>query len=537
MGVNEFCDCFVIIRVIIVFTLNFRMNVVKITSVVSFSHEETAFPASNLLQLETYKKWKCPSGTKQAIAILQLDSMHQIETIDIGNEGSAFIEILVGRSADTDAQFEVLAPTSTLMSPADSKAWTNCNAVKMFTKDKMNSVTVDQKWDRVKIVCHQSYNTTKPFGISFIRIRAAGASKTDVSALKKTDSLGQFKLKDDSSPILSPGSLFFEAKDKQESKQEISTAAKARDSCSSPVSAARGTKATTQDTKIGTKDKVGEKLADKPVVDVSHILTGVIFALSGFKNPLRAQIRDKTTKLGARYEGDWSDKCTHLICAFENTPKYKDVLKSKASCIVKPEWIDECKSSKKRVSAKPFLMAKIDEPTRSFPKSDSPKKSPLKDKPSHTHGSSTDELSDTEMDWQKSDDVTNNETNRPTDYNSAYDASTDEETSANKVETKVKLDLLNLPDFLERCVVFLYGDFLLSEQKIISRYVITYGGLVSEYMSDTVTHVISGSDWDDNFDKALSENSSLQFVRPAWLFACHAQQKLCPHQKYAIVPV
>ena len=516
--------------------LHLEMSELKITSVVSFSHEEPAFPASNLLQLETYKKWKCPSGTKQATAILQLDSMHQIETIDVGNEGSAFIEILVGRSADTEAQFEVLAPTSTLMSPADSKAWTNCNAVKMFTKDKMNSITVGQKWDRVKIICHQPYNTTKPFGISFIRIRAASVSKSDVSTLKKTDSLGQFKFKDSSPSLISPGSLFFDTKDKQEnkqeSKQEISIAAKARDSCTSPVSAVSGHKVTSHGTKIDTKDIVSEKLADKqPEVGLSHILLGVIFALSGYKNPLRAQIRDKATKLGAKYEADWSDKCTHLICAFENTPKYKDVLKSKASCIVKPEWIDECKSSKKRVPAKPFLMAKIDEPTRSFPKPDSPKKSSPKDKPSLHTGSSTDELSDTEMDWQKSDDVTNN------DYDSAYDASTDDEYVNTKVEAKVKLDLLNLPNFLEQCVVFLYGDFSLSEQKTISRYVIAYGGLVSEYMSDTVTHVISGSDWDDNFDTALSDNTSLQFVRPAWLFACHAQQKLIPHQKYAIVPV
>ena len=513
------------------------MSDIKIASVVSFSHEESAFPASNLLQLETYKKWKCPSGTKQATVILQLDSMHRIETVDVGNEGSAFIEILVSRSADTEAQFEVLAPTSTLMSPADSKAWTNCNSVKMFSKDKMNSMTVDQKWDRVKVVCHQPYNSTKPFGISFIRIRAVSADKTSVSTLKKTDNLGQFKLKDNSSLIL-PGSLFFDTKDKKEGKQEVSIAAKARDSCTSPVSAISPHKATTQDFKVDTKDIVSEKLAvDKPAVDLSHVLKGVIFALSGYKNPMRAQIRDKATKLGAKFEADWSDKCTHLICAFENTPKYKDVLKSKASCIVKAEWIDKCTNSKKRVLAEPFLMAKIDEPTRSFPKSNSPKKSPLKDKSSDRNGSSTEELSDTEMDWQKSDDVTNNNHNRPSDYDPAYDASTDDEYIATKVESKVKLDLLNLPNFLEQCVVFLYGDFSQTEQKTIARYVIAYGGHISEYMSDAVTHVISWSNWDDNFDTALSENTSLQFVRPAWLFACHAQQKLIPYQKYAIVPV
>ena len=503
------------------------MGELKLSSVVSVSQEEPPFPAVNLLQPETYKKWKCPAGTKQATVILQLDAMHQIESVDIGNEGSAFIEILVGRSADSD-NFEVLLPTSTFMSPADSKAWANCNAVKMFNRGKLNSLTIDQKWDRIKIVCHQHYNTNNPYGLSFIKLRSADTSTQPT--LQKTDCLGQFKLKDDISPVLSPGSLFFSAKEKEKEKQEnkeISVAAKARDSCIKPV---------TSEAKVETAAKVikEEKVIEKQV-DTSRLLDGVIFALSGYKNPQRGEIRDKATKLGAKYETDWSEKCTHLICAFENTPKYNQVQKSKKSCIIKPEWVDDCKTKKRRLPIKLYSMAKIDEPDRSFPKSESPKKKPAAPK-NDVPGSSTDELSDAEdMDWQKSDDVTNNSKNKGSDLDSAYDASTDEEV-VEKVKPKVKLDLLNLPNFLEQCVIYLYGDFTESEHKTINRYVIAYGGHISEYMSDKVTHVVSGSAWDDDFDTALSDNTSLQFVRPAWLFACHAQQKLAPHQKYAITP-
>ncbi len=42
-------------------------------------------------------------------------------------------------------------------------------------------------------------------------------------------------------------------------------------------------------------------------------LNGVIFALSGFQNPLRSQIRDQGIKLGAKYRPDWTDDCTHLV--------------------------------------------------------------------------------------------------------------------------------------------------------------------------------------------------------------------------------
>ena len=57
----------------------------------------------------------------------------------------------------------------------------------------------------------------------------------------------------------------------------------------------------------------------------ARLLEGVVFTLSGFKNPLRGQIRQKATDMGARYRGDWDTSCTHLVCAFTNTPKFNQV--------------------------------------------------------------------------------------------------------------------------------------------------------------------------------------------------------------------
>jgi hypothetical protein len=48
-------------------------------------------------------------------------------------------------------------------------------------------------------------------------------------------------------------------------------------------------------------------------VSKKPVLNGVIFALSGFQNPLRSQIRDQGIKLGAKYRPDWTDECTHLV--------------------------------------------------------------------------------------------------------------------------------------------------------------------------------------------------------------------------------
>lgn len=60
-------------------------------------------------------------------------------------------------------------------------------------------------------------------------------------------------------------------------------------------------------------------------VPFKELLKGVVFALSGFKNPKRGDLREKAVQMGAKYSPDWDKKCTHLICAFENTPKFSQV--------------------------------------------------------------------------------------------------------------------------------------------------------------------------------------------------------------------
>ena len=50
--------------------------------------------------------------------------------------------------------------------------------------------------------------------------------------------------------------------------------------------------------------------------------------------------------MGARYRGDWDNSCTHLICAFVNTPKFNQV-KGRGK-IVKKDWIEKSYSDRKR---------------------------------------------------------------------------------------------------------------------------------------------------------------------------------------------
>lgn len=50
-----------------------------------------------------------------------------------------------------------------------------------------------------------------------------------------------------------------------------------------------------------------------------------MFVLSGFVNPERGILRSQALEMGAEYRPDWSSDCTLLVCAFPNTPKFRQV--------------------------------------------------------------------------------------------------------------------------------------------------------------------------------------------------------------------
>ncbi|XP_037460536.1 DNA-repair protein XRCC1-like isoform X1 [Triticum dicoccoides] len=89
--------------------------------------------------------------------------------------------------------------------------------------------------------------------------------------------------------------------------------------------------------------------------DFSKLLDGVVFVLSGFVNPERGRLRSQALDMGAVYRPDWSDDCTLLVCAFANTPKFRQV-QSENGTIVAKEWISESHSQRKLVDIEPYLM-------------------------------------------------------------------------------------------------------------------------------------------------------------------------------------
>ncbi|CAN6707067.1 unnamed protein product [Malus baccata var. baccata] len=103
------------------------------------------------------------------------------------------------------------------------------------------------------------------------------------------------------------------------------------------------------------KDIKKSSASSSGTANFSKLMEGVVFVLSGFVNPERSNLRSQALEMGAEYQPDWSSDCTLLVCAFPNTPKFRQV---EADCgtIVSKDWISECYAQKKLVDIESYLM-------------------------------------------------------------------------------------------------------------------------------------------------------------------------------------
>ncbi|XP_067638128.1 DNA repair protein XRCC1 [Eurosta solidaginis] len=133
-----------------------------------------------------------------------------ITGIDIGNEFSAFVEVLVGKTSSTNNFTEILV-TCSFMTPIESKNSTNPNRVRCFNKESLVPTAACEKWKFIKIICTQPFNKHIQYGISFIKIHVAeseheNSKKSFANDIKVEDSntslnfsqLGKFKLREES---------------------------------------------------------------------------------------------------------------------------------------------------------------------------------------------------------------------------------------------------------------------------------------------------------------------------------------------------
>ena len=147
--------------------------------------------AENILKPEQYKKWLSAKGSDERLTcILELEKSSLISSVDIGNDGSAFIELFVSRSSSSKPDdWTVLLPATLLMTPNESRSNTNRNQVKLLKSTDLNKTCLHEKWDRLKIVCEQKFNRLNQFGLCFIKLYSPSTLSDEAESSNKSSIL------------------------------------------------------------------------------------------------------------------------------------------------------------------------------------------------------------------------------------------------------------------------------------------------------------------------------------------------------------
>uniref|UniRef100_A0A8C1X5V6 X-ray repair complementing defective repair in Chinese hamster cells 1 n=1 Tax=Cyprinus carpio TaxID=7962 RepID=A0A8C1X5V6_CYPCA len=536
------------------------MPEIKLKHVVSCSSEDNTHRAESLLSSDTNRKWKAARpGEKHVSVILQLEKEEQIHSIDIGNEGSAFIEVLVGHSTSVkDQNFEVSLKVTHFSSEHD--------------RPSRHIAALLCVSESLLCVCLQSL----AYGVAFIKLHSPpDADDVPVSTPPKLTKLGQFRVRDESPSSgsdIQPGSLFFgrdgaaktstglkgnapvkrkfefsedaagppPKKPSSSGSSEAKPAtpkSKARSGATaSPVTSASPAQKTSSDKRESPRSKSKAKSAEP--VPFNRILEGVVFVLSGFQNPFRGELRDTALAMGARYRPDWTPDSTHLICAFANTPKYSQV-KAAGGVIVRKEWVMDCHKTKQKISFKRYLLKRAESSSESEAEQDESEEETQKAVTAlymfqESHLKKHAELSSlhsVELESRRK--KAAKESTVQVKDEDLYGGSTDENTDAEEEEDK---PIPELPDFLTGKRFYLYGKFPDNQKRQLQRYIIAFNGAVEDYMSEKVQFVVTSEGWDESFEDALMENGNLSFVKPTWIFAINDRQKMLPYQPYTVVP-
>lgn len=310
--------------------------------------------------------------------------------------------------------YELLLSTQQVMTLKDLTNKSNRNRSFTYTiPQKLSPVSAQKRWKRLRIICRQPFGTSEHracIGLSRINVitcKTEVDAKSDVKKRKLPSWSGtsenpvensQPKIIENVSPSkekkgkrlsasagdaasdsrhnhtgkdphsMSKGSILSRDEIKPNSSSSPNTTAgekkhedsnnrkkptKANIKVSSPSSGGPMSGSTAQEEETGHGMLGSHNKPDRG--SFSCLMEGIVIAISGLVNPERGNLRSQALEMGAEYQPDWNPKCTLLVCAFPNTPKFKQV-KGDGGTIVSKEWITECYKKKKLVDIDRYLM-------------------------------------------------------------------------------------------------------------------------------------------------------------------------------------
>lgn len=266
-----------------------------------------------------------------------------------------------------------------------------------------------------------------------------------------------------------------------------------------------------------------------------NLLNGVVFVISGIQNPDRSEIRRKALEMGAKYKPDWDSQCTHLICAFSNTPKYNQV--KGHGKIINQNWIHDSYGKKIRLQWRKYA---LDANDANSPESeeeilDESMRSNLNleaDQDRESASSDIIEIKDKSIETFEIDDK------------SDYDSGEDTEEEIDRIQKKQQnqkhddfdkstdgeLNIDDIADNFFKDKTFYLDKISLSSTEIIKlkNYIRMHKGQLNSDQK-SANYLIGHKKIKFNADF-----KSFQTIKPIWVIECHDMESLLPINRYII---
>ncbi|KAK5643640.1 hypothetical protein RI129_007485 [Pyrocoelia pectoralis] len=297
----------------------------------------------------------------------------------------------------------------------------------------------------------------------------------------------------------------------QKNKQKNTHIANGKKVASPVPSTSHATKRKQKDPSTTSPKKNKIQKLSKPY---NQLLDGVTIVISGIENPERSTIRNNALELGAKYKADWDNSCTHLVCAFTNTPKFNQV-KGKGK-IVNRLWISDCHTQRKRL---PWRRYALDRKDLGKAESEDEIYEDIPRSPEVFYGRSnikSDSGADTEDEIERISAMKKQETV----IRSSYSVDTDEDI----IKPVQNNDLPELPSILNGKKLYIDDELSEDEKKLLRRYIVALNGTVLDVPTE-VDFIITTSK-NVNFLKEIC--STAHAVTADWVWDCYNKNEFVP---------
>eukprot|EP01059_Diplonema_ambulator_P019580 TRINITY_DN3307_c0_g1_i1.p1 TRINITY_DN3307_c0_g1~~TRINITY_DN3307_c0_g1_i1.p1 ORF type:complete len:659 (+),score=113.90 TRINITY_DN3307_c0_g1_i1:142-2118(+) len=376
--------------------------------------EDDAYPAEAVKDARGHTMWSTNGPVKKAVLDVVFPRSALLNEVSLVNNGAAFVEVLVCTDASMGS-LEPLVSIQALRSSQDVRTDGNRSAKRSFDRSKMHILNRDLKWKALRVVLTQPFSPMCPIGLSSLSFRDLGTEVVEPEAgIVKSDSVVMLPIdltddEDDESvnekPLENLRSLTTVrasettpdktagkvpanlTKAQQQRFMNPSPKADPIPDVGGPATPPKKVKndagrmlSPPQKKFVGVpmtfpeddevedllsnspgKQKEKPKKAAKPsATGVGDVLKGVAVVLSGFQNPQRSELRNLALELGAKYYNEWKEGGTHLVCAFRNTPKHQEVMKSGKGWVVTKDWLHDCKAQMRQLPPQKYKLPQED---------------------------------------------------------------------------------------------------------------------------------------------------------------------------------